>query len=241
MFDYQEECQILIRTLSTEDYEEARMRCAVLLEKISQQDLVSIDYIKHILFYLYDQLYAYSTSRHMRSVKSSHPSPEHSIRDHSRSQYGVSDLALCDLDHFSNACAQIEALLEQIIHQQTLLESGPESANTLIQDAQDFIRTHYTNENLSLPVIAEHLCVNPSYLSRLFSSTLSMSVSDYIARLRIRYAKTLLGSDSSVTVEQAASASGFFTVQTFIRTFRKYEHMTPGSYQKKKTRSRSES
>lgn len=230
MFDYQDECRVLIRNLSIGNFAEARLNCAILFEKISQLHSVSIDYVKHILYYLYDQLYAYSTSRHLRST-------EHQ----SAADYAAPDLAVQELEHLSKACAQIEVLLEQIISQQLLLETGQKVTNELVHEALAYIRIHYQNENLSLPVISEYLRVSPAYLSRLFSSALSMSISDYIAHLRIRHAKALLSSDLPVTVEQAASASGFFTVQTFIRTFKKYEHMTPGAYQKKMTRRRNES
>ncbi|MBO7709409.1 MAG: helix-turn-helix transcriptional regulator [Lachnospiraceae bacterium] len=220
MFDYQEECRRLVKYISIGDFQEARIRCDILFEKICQSNRTSADYIRHILFYLQDRLYEYGLARHI--IREQGPDlPEYAVRD---------------LDNFSKATKDIRSLLEQIIRSQVCLETGQKASHETVQDAQAYILEHYRDENLSLPMIAEQLMVSPAYLSKLFSSNLGMSISEYISRLRIQYAKTLLSGKDPVRVEQAAASSGFFTVQTFIRTFKKYENMTPGAYQSRARR-----
>lgn len=91
------------------------------------------------------------------------------------------------------------------------------------------------DQPVSLNTLAEMLGVNPSHLSRTFKKALGMTLTDYINKLRIEEAKYLLDfSNNSVT--EIASHVGYNDSNYFSKVFRKWEHVTPHDYRKRKKR-----
>ncbi|RXZ80299.1 AraC family transcriptional regulator [Paenibacillaceae bacterium] len=110
------------------------------------------------------------------------------------------------------------------------LESLKKSHNKQLRDGViAFIQHHYADSNLSLQGIADQFQVSPSYLSRYFKEQTGDTLSDYISRYRIGAAKRLLA-EAGVPAKQVASMTGFHSINTFIRLFKKYEGVTPGVY-----------
>ena len=60
--------------------------------------------------------------------------------------------------------------------------------NHFIIAAQDYISTNYSNPDLSLNFVAEAINVNPSYLSKLFKSSLGINFTEYISDYRVNAA-----------------------------------------------------
>lgn len=83
--------------------------------------------------------------------------------------------------------------------------------------------------DLSLKSLSEHLGVNASYLSGLFSKEMGMSLTDYVNNSRIRHAQTLL-SNTAIPIKTIAYNCGFSDVQYFTRQFKKIVHMPPKAY-----------
>lgn len=94
-----------------------------------------------------------------------------------------------------------------------------------------YISEHYTNKDLSLDMLAEHIDMNYHYLSRMFKEYMGANFIPYITAFRLEKAKELL-ENSFDTVEQIAEKTGFSGSPTFIRTFKKYYSTTPGKYKK---------
>jgi AraC-like DNA-binding protein len=114
--------------------------------------------------------------------------------------------------------------------QQVSVEAGHNSNHTRLQ-----YMLHYIHENITEKILVNTLC-RKAYLSRnaffkLFKEQFGVTPVDYINHERIKLAKQLLaGSSQSIT--QTALQCGFTDVNYFVRTFRKIEGITPGSYQK---------
>lgn len=100
----------------------------------------------------------------------------------------------------------------------------------LVELTIDYIGQNYTDSNLSLFLIADNFSVSGSYLSRLFKEQTGTNFSDYICSLRIKKAKELLA-DKKLSIEKIASMVGYNSANSFIRTFKRYELITPGQYQ----------
>lgn len=99
----------------------------------------------------------------------------------------------------------------------------------LIQQVQQFVDHNYTNPDLNVSMIGEHFEMKATYLSKLFRDHIGEGLLDYINRMRIDQAKALLR-DQPITLEEIAGQSGFQSLNTFIRIFKKIEGMTPGQY-----------
>lgn len=94
-----------------------------------------------------------------------------------------------------------------------------------------FIKDNYTNSNLSAAEIGENFNLTAPYLSRRFKEFSGISISSFLTNVRIEKAKDLL-TQTEDNIEKIAEVVGFTSSATLIRTFKKLEDITPGSYRK---------
>jgi len=88
-----------------------------------------------------------------------------------------------------------------------------------------YIDSHYKND-INLSIVAEHLHITKSYISKLFVSKLHSSFTDYVNYLRIEYAIKLI-KNSDLSISNIAYECGFLSERTFFRVFKKLNGMTP--------------
>lgn len=94
--------------------------------------------------------------------------------------------------------------------------------------AMQYIEAHYCDASLCAKSTAKYLGLSTDYLSKLFVSQAHTTLSEYIRLLRISRAKELLYIDTSIA--SVSEKCGFSTVQSFCRTFKSIEHVTPGEF-----------
>ena len=108
-----------------------------------------------------------------------------------------------------------------------------ESLPPKMLEIQEYIDRSYTDIT-SVSKIAEHFFYSREYVSRMFKKYYNVSVSDYLARLRIIRAIELMGQGTSVT--DAGFSVGFGSASAFYLTFRKIMGMSPSEYVKRADR-----
>ncbi|MDQ0363181.1 AraC family transcriptional regulator [Breznakia pachnodae] len=84
-------------------------------------------------------------------------------------------------------------------------------------------------QDLSLEIVAKKFNYSKSYLSRMFSEKMNITLTEYIKQLRIERAKSLL-SNLSISIEEVAELCGFNDEKYFMRCFKKEELITPSQY-----------
>ena len=94
--------------------------------------------------------------------------------------------------------------------------------------ALKYIESNY-NKNISLKDLSELCCISQSYFSRLFSTTMRISLSKYITKIRIEKAKQLLV-DPSKKILAVAYEIGYNDTAYFNRKFKEITKMTPSEY-----------
>ena len=80
--------------------------------------------------------------------------------------------------------------------------------------------------------LAERLCVSESTLQRIFRARTGFSPHDYLMRLRLKKAATLL-LESELTIGEVAAESGFADSNYFCRRFRRYADASPLEFRKR--------
>ena len=90
-------------------------------------------------------------------------------------------------------------------------------------------------QDLTLTALAKQAAMSKSYFSSFFTKIMKMSVSEYIAHVRINHAMLLLQSTSDSVLDIALD-SGFHSSAYFNRIFKKFMQMTPNEYRKSKNR-----
>lgn len=100
-----------------------------------------------------------------------------------------------------------------------------------VQEVQDYIQEHFAEPTLNVSHLAEVFQLNLSYLSRSYKKYASIGVLDNIHMVRIAKAKELLS--QGLSVQEVSERVGYFESRVFIRTFKRYEGVTPGQFQER--------
>ena len=93
-----------------------------------------------------------------------------------------------------------------------------------------FLNEHYA-ENITIEHLAKMAHYSPAQFRRLFYALTQTHPSEYIARVRVNAAKTLL-STTDKHISDIALDTGFFDHSHFIRTFKRIAGCTPAKYRK---------
>ncbi len=89
---------------------------------------------------------------------------------------------------------------------------------------------HYT-EKLTLDDIARRIRCSKFYLAHRFREEVGVSVYEYLTLFRLSKSKLLL-QNTNLSVAEIAEQTGFSSVSNFIKTFAKYETLTPLQYRR---------
>ena len=125
------------------------------------------------------------------------------------------------------ACDGLREVLDFIGAHTSVTESNDDK---LIHKVVDYVRNHYTENDLSLDRLAAEFHVSAGYLSRLFRSSLGIKYKDYVLRLKMDYAKECLNQGMSVT--HTSQSCGYANISHFIKAFRLFVGVTPSAWQK---------
>ncbi len=90
----------------------------------------------------------------------------------------------------------------------------------------------FRNTNLRITDISELLGTNRSYVSNIVNNEFKSNFSDLINHYRVEYAKKLLLDEKLYILEYISEESGFASVNSFLRAFKKETGTTPGNYRK---------
>ena len=104
------------------------------------------------------------------------------------------------------------------------------SENEIIRRAQQFISAH-VREKLTVPLVARHVDVSPSYLTALFRKNLQISPGEYIRRIKLQESKQMIREDN-MNFTEIAAALQYSTVHHFSRQFKDKFGITPTEYAK---------
>lgn len=91
-----------------------------------------------------------------------------------------------------------------------------------------YIETHWA-QRLTLDVLARQACLQPHYLSNLFTATFGIPLRRYLIVVRIQRAQAMLLKRSAKLREIAASA-GFYDEFHFSRTFKQVTGLSPSDF-----------
>lgn len=103
--------------------------------------------------------------------------------------------------------------------------------HVIISTIKRYIRTHYAE--VTLDRVADYVHLNPYYLSTLFKQQTGEKFSDYVCRIKMETASTLLerGTES---IKDIGEAVGYTNPNSFTRAFRQYYDCSPKEYRRKK-------
>lgn len=91
-------------------------------------------------------------------------------------------------------------------------------------------RNGFTHPGLTIEDLAGILCTNRTYIAAYIKSVYHVTFREWIAGLRIEYAKRLMSEHPEMTVSAVSEASGFLSLSYFSRIFTEKEGITPAKW-----------
>jgi len=95
-----------------------------------------------------------------------------------------------------------------------------------VAEACRLIRQHAHKEDIDLPFVASRCAMSTGHLSRLFHQATGLTFREYLGRVRVDRAQSLLATTRK-NVTEIAFESGFQSVSQFHRTFKKVVGFPP--------------
>lgn len=114
-----------------------------------------------------------------------------------------------------------------------LVQNSRECQMDYLEAAQACIAEAYADASLSLDEVSRRVGISGPYLSSLFTTLTEEHFLDYLNRYRIERACELL-KNTNLSIAEVGFQVGFNSSSSFIRVFKKYRQVPPGSYRSEK-------
>ena len=97
-----------------------------------------------------------------------------------------------------------------------------------VASAKEFVQAH-VEEPITLSQVVKHVNVSRFYFCKLFKKVTGLTLTEYVARVRVEKAKALL-SDPGSRISEVVFASGFGSIPRFNSVFKRHVGMPPTEY-----------
>lgn len=138
--------------------------------------------------------------------------------------------AISQLDNIEEINEMMMNSVNVIIEQMKELTCGQETEK-IVNSAVEYVDKNYADVNLSVEKLCSSLGRSVSNVSKAFREYRQESILYYINYRRVQEAKQIIKqSKGEILMNDLFTRVGFGSINTFIRAFKKYEGITPGSY-----------
>jgi two-component system response regulator YesN len=129
---------------------------------------------------------------------------------------------------FEELCFLVEEAMESFIG--ALSFEGRQKRSRHLARAMEYIGEHYADD-ITLHSVADAVYISEFYLSHLFRKEMDTTFSDYVSRVRIDRAKTILKKALDIRIQELSEIVGFNDANYFTKSFKKLTGQSPREYQ----------
>ena len=145
------------------------------------------------------------------------------LREQERTEIYANEMILALLN-------QLILLLMRQVDGKPLPDRRMNGEYRIIHRTQVYVSAHVW-EDLSVPFVAHHVDMSPSYLTALFHKHLGISPGEYIRRVKLQESKQMIR-ENNLNFTEIAAELQYSTVHHFSRQFKEKFGMTPSEYAK---------
>ncbi|QNK59575.1 helix-turn-helix domain-containing protein [Paenibacillus sp. PAMC21692] len=138
-------------------------------------------------------------------------------------------MQLCKSENMEEIRSIGMSLLQELSRRDT--SANAEKERKVITQVKQFVKANIGKE-ISLQDVADHVYLNPVYLSRLFKMETGTSFSDYVTEIRMEQAAQFLR-NTSLKIYEICEKSGYKDVRHFYKLFRQYAGCSPSEYRER--------
>lgn len=126
---------------------------------------------------------------------------------------------------------ELERYFETLISEAgRLIRVKKEERDPVISFVGSYLKEHYA-EDITLDLVAGKMNITGGYLSTYFKEKTGINFVDYVNEFRIRQAMDLL-LQTDLKIQDIAVQTGYQTMSSFNRTFKKFAGITPSEYRR---------
>ena len=131
---------------------------------------------------------------------------------------------------------EVETILEKSVSEEAEPEKElPSYYSNIEKNLPEWISQNgFTTPGITIEDLAIKLGSNRTYLSSYIKQTYAVSFREWIASLRIDYAKQLLSANPKMQISDVCEASGFLSKSYFFKIFTEREGISPSKWRKQK-------
>ena len=119
---------------------------------------------------------------------------------------------------------------EELIDSNDIMNASYKEKNEkLVQSIVEYVKLHYSDMDLSLKSISDHLGLSTTYLGRIFKSISGESFSVFLTNYRLEQSKIEL-LETAKTVSEIAERAGFANPTYYATVFKNAYGMTPSAF-----------
>jgi two-component system response regulator YesN len=134
--------------------------------------------------------------------------------------------------HEAEHIGEVILLLEKFLNEAVSCVSYNRTGSPGIQKILQYMDKHFS-QPLTLTEVAKHFHFNPSYLSNYFTVHNKEGFNEYLNRIRIDKACTLLRENPNLSISEISNLVGYSDHSYFTKVFRKLMGISPSHYRKK--------
>ncbi|RXZ02349.1 response regulator [Fictibacillus sp. S7] len=108
------------------------------------------------------------------------------------------------------------------------VKKASKQKGNIIHEIEKYLQSHF-DRDVKLQEISDHFYISREYISRKFKQELNVNISDYLVRIRMNKAKSLL-KNSDLKIYEIANMIGYQDDKYFRKVFKKVEGITPNEY-----------
>ena len=112
------------------------------------------------------------------------------------------------------------------------VEENLANASILEKNVMDYIQENYSDFDMGLQKIADHLNMHTVYLSSSFKELCGEGIAERITKVRLTKSLALL--EKGLSISETAKKVGYINVRTFSAAFRRYYGKNPSSIKNEK-------
>ncbi|OZG60291.1 AraC family transcriptional regulator [Bifidobacterium lemurum] len=146
--------------------------------------------------------------------------------------YNASDLYIQDVDRCESV-AEVRRMHTDMMTFFTWAMADLQKVDVhskAVAECMDYIHYHL-HERITVAMLANHVHLNPTYLSELFSKETGTSISQYVTDRRMEAAANMLRY-SQYSLGEIAQILAYSSQSHFSKVFKKQMGVTPGEYRK---------
>lgn len=140
-----------------------------------------------------------------------------------------------------NAVLRVKQRLDENTKKNTPQKQEPElmlkkgDKSKYVMEAMEYIAKHYSDNELSISLVAESLGISEGHLSHIFKKETDYTITAYLTQYRIHMAMKLL-SDCRYKIYEVTEMVGYRDITYFSSTFKKMVGISPSEYQDRSQR-----